>query len=77
MKEDYILGTEMVRNAGNKNKGEIVANFKRGRGDNMGIASKLNDNADIPFLQEHIGQMDLVFTIWQEMFPNGNGSIVL
>ena len=27
--------------------GEMLANFKRGRGDNMGIAGKLNDNADV------------------------------
>ena len=28
-------------------QGEFLANFKRGRGDNMGLAGKLNDNADI------------------------------
>jgi len=28
-------------------QGEFLANFKRGRGDNMGISGKLNDNADI------------------------------
>ena len=28
-------------------QGEFLANFKRGRGDNMGVAGKLNDNADI------------------------------
>jgi gliding motility-associated lipoprotein GldJ len=28
-------------------QGEFLANFKRGRGDNMGIAGKLNDNADV------------------------------
>ena len=44
----YPWDGDGVRNASNKNKGEIVANFKRGRGDNMGIASRLNDNADIP-----------------------------
>ena len=44
----YPWDGDGVRNASSKNKGEIVANFKRGRGDNMGIASKLNDNADIP-----------------------------
>ena len=44
----YPWDGDGVRNAANKNKGEIIANFKRGRGDNMGIASKLNDNADIP-----------------------------
>ena len=44
----YPWDGDGVRNAANKNKGEIIANFKRGRGDNMGIAGKLNDNADIP-----------------------------
>lgn len=28
-------------------QGEFLANFKRGRGDNMGVAGRLNDNADI------------------------------
>ena len=28
-------------------QGEFLANFKRGRGDNMGLACKLKDNADI------------------------------
>ncbi|NNF02320.1 MAG: SUMF1/EgtB/PvdO family nonheme iron enzyme [Bacteroidia bacterium] len=36
-----------VRNADKKYQGEMFANFKRGRGDQMGVASKLNDNADI------------------------------
>ena len=36
-----------VRNPDDKYMGEMLANFKRGRGDNMGIAGKLNDNADI------------------------------
>ena len=44
----YPWDGDGVRNASKKNKGEIVANFKRGRGDNMGIASKLNDQGDIP-----------------------------
>src|SRR5690606_14536322 len=30
------------------NRGEYMANYKRGRGDNMGVAGGLNDNADIP-----------------------------
>lgn len=34
-----------VRNA---QQGEFFGNFKRGRGDNMGVAGALNDNADIP-----------------------------
>ena len=28
-------------------QGTFLANFKRGRGDNMGVAGKLNDNADV------------------------------
>ena len=44
----YPWDGDGVRNASSKNQGEIVANFKRGRGDNMGIASKLNDQGDIP-----------------------------
>ena len=43
---DY-MGTDGVRNPSKKNKGEIVANFKRGRGDNMGVAGKLNDSGDL------------------------------
>ena len=31
-----------------KYQGQILANFKRGRGDYMGMAGKLNDNAHIP-----------------------------
>jgi sulfatase modifying factor 1 len=36
-----------VRNSEDKWQGEMLANFKRGRGDNMGVSGKLNDNADI------------------------------
>ena len=36
-----------LRNGSSKNQGEIMANFKRGRGDNMGIAGNLNDMADV------------------------------
>ena len=36
-----------VRNPEDKFKGEMLGNFKRGRGDQMGVAGKLNDNADI------------------------------
>lgn len=32
----------------NKHQGEMLANFKRGRGDYMGMAGKLNDNSHIP-----------------------------
>jgi len=36
-----------LRNGTKKNQGTIMANFKRGRGDNMGVAGSLNDEADI------------------------------
>ncbi len=36
-----------VRNGDDKYQGELLANFKRGRGDNMGVAGMLNDNASI------------------------------
>jgi gliding motility-associated lipoprotein GldJ len=36
-----------VRNAAPKNRGEMMANFVRGRGDMMGVAGNLNDNASI------------------------------
>ncbi len=32
----------------NKNQGNMLANFKRGKGDYMGVAGNLNDKADIP-----------------------------
>ena len=44
----YPWNGHVVRNAEENYKGEMLANFKRGRGDNMGVAGKLNDNADIP-----------------------------
>ena len=43
----YPWTGHVVRNAEEKYKGEMLANFKRGRGDNMGTAGALNDNADI------------------------------
>ncbi len=43
----YPWNGSSLRNANSKNQGEIMANFKRGRGDNMGVAGNLNDNADI------------------------------
>ena len=42
----YPWNGDGVRNPSKQNQGEIVANFKRARGDNMGTAGKLNDNAD-------------------------------
>ena len=43
----YPWTSSSLRNGSSKNQGEIMANFKRGRGDNMGVAGNLNDNADI------------------------------
>jgi gliding motility-associated lipoprotein GldJ len=36
-----------VRNAKGKDMGKMMANFQRGKGDYMGVAGALNDNADI------------------------------
>ncbi|MBT8195392.1 MAG: SUMF1/EgtB/PvdO family nonheme iron enzyme [Bacteroidia bacterium] len=44
----YPWDGHIVRSSGKNYQGEILANFKRGRGDNMGVAGRLNDNADIP-----------------------------
>ncbi|PJA07516.1 MAG: gliding motility lipoprotein GldJ [Flavobacteriales bacterium CG_4_10_14_0_2_um_filter_32_8] len=43
----YPWNGHAIRNSNDKYIGQILANFKRGRGDNMGVAGKLNDNADI------------------------------
>lgn len=43
----YPWNGHAVRNSNENYIGQILANFKRGRGDNMGVAGKLNDNADI------------------------------
>jgi len=47
-RKQYPWNGHIVRNSDEKYKGDMLANFKRGRGDNMGVAGKLNDNADIP-----------------------------
>src|SRR6185503_1817091 len=44
----YPWNGKVVRNKNEKNKGQMMANFKRGRGDMMGTAGYLNDNADRP-----------------------------
>jgi gliding motility-associated lipoprotein GldJ len=44
----YPWNGHYLRNADEKYKGEMMANFKRGRGDNMGTAGFLNDRGDIP-----------------------------
>ena len=43
----YPWNGSSLRNNSKKNQGRIMANFKRGRGDNMGVAGSLNDNYDI------------------------------
>lgn len=43
----YPWNGHAVRNPDEVYIGMMLANFKRGRGDNMGVAGKLNDNADI------------------------------
>jgi gliding motility-associated lipoprotein GldJ len=46
-KKLYPWNGHAIRNSNEKYIGQILANFKRGRGDNMGVAGKLNDNADV------------------------------
>lgn len=43
----YPWNGHAVRNPDEAYIGMMLANFKRGRGDNMGVAGNLNDNADI------------------------------
>ena len=43
----YPWNGSSLRNTDPKNQGAIMANFKRGKGDNMGVAGNLNDKADI------------------------------
>jgi gliding motility-associated lipoprotein GldJ len=43
----YPWNGHYVRNADEKSLGQMMANYKRGRGDNMGTAGRLNDNADV------------------------------
>ncbi|REJ81175.1 MAG: gliding motility lipoprotein GldJ [Bacteroidetes bacterium] len=47
-RRQYPWNGHITRNSSEKYKGQMMANFKRGRGDNMGTAGFLNDNADIP-----------------------------
>jgi len=44
----YPWNGHVMRTDADKNLGDFIANFKRGRGDNMGVAGDLNDAADIP-----------------------------
>jgi formylglycine-generating enzyme len=43
----YPWNGHIARNDRTNNLGEFVGNFKRGRGDNMGVAGNLNDAGDI------------------------------
>lgn len=43
----YPWNGHISRNPNEKYKGDFLANFRRGRGDMMGAAGRLNDNADI------------------------------
>lgn len=43
----YPWNGHWVRNPDDKWQGEMMANFVRGRGDYMGVAGHLNDNADV------------------------------
>ena len=44
----YPWDGKSVRATEGRDRGEIMANFKRGRGDNMGVAGALNDKAAYP-----------------------------
>lgn len=44
----YPWNGHNVRNSSTKNRGRMMANFVRGRGDYMGVAGNLNDGAPIP-----------------------------
>jgi len=46
-KKLYPWNGHAIRNSNEDYIGQILANFKRGRGDNMGVAGALNDNAGI------------------------------
>ena len=46
-KNKYSWNGNGTRNAAKQDRGDILANFKRGRGDNMGTSGWLNDQADI------------------------------
>ncbi len=44
----YPWDGHYLRNSNRKSRGQFYANFSRGRGDLMGVAGNLNDNASIP-----------------------------
>lgn len=43
----YPWNSHVLRTDASRNMGDFVANFKRGRGDNMGVAGALNDGAEV------------------------------
>ena len=67
----YPWTSSSLRNGSSKNQGEIMANFKRGRGDNMGVAGNLNDNADITTTVRATGLTIMDCITWLVMFQNG------
>ena len=46
-KRQWPWNGHAMRNPEEEFMGDMLANYKRGRGDNMGVAGRLNDNADI------------------------------
>ena len=44
----YPWNGHITRDPRDKTRGNFLANYKRGRGDNMGVAGRLNDGYDIP-----------------------------
>jgi len=47
-KRMYPWDGHNLRNPKGSDMGRMLANYKRGRGDNMGVSGALNDNAEIP-----------------------------
>ena len=46
-KNKYTWNGNATRNSSKQDRGDILANYKRGRGDNMGTSGWLNDQADV------------------------------
>ena len=65
-KRQYPGTDHGVRNSEDKYKGQMLANFKRGRGDNMGIGGYLNDGWDITAPVRSFMQTISDCTTWPE-----------
>ena len=63
----YIPGVRMLNGLRDNRRGswqgKFLANFKRGNGDNMGVAGGLNDRAAIPVLSNLFILMHLGYII--------------